>query len=44
MSTYCEHREELLIDLLYEEGDPQELAETRAHLATCGDCRQEYEI
>ena len=44
MSTLCEQREELLINLLYEEGDPHELAEARAHLATCGDCRQEYEI
>lgn len=44
MSSVCERREELLISLLYDEGDPQELAEVRAHLATCGQCRQEYEV
>jgi hypothetical protein len=44
MSALCERREELLINLLYEEGDPQELAEARTHLATCGDCRKEYEM
>lgn len=43
MSSVCERRDQLLIGLLYEEGDPQELAEARAHLATCSDCRREYE-
>lgn len=43
MNSTCERREELLISLLYEEGDPQELAEARAHLASCSDCRLEYE-
>lgn len=43
MEAICERREELLISLLYDEGDPEELARTRAHLATCDECRQEYE-
>ncbi|MCK4771557.1 MAG: zf-HC2 domain-containing protein [Candidatus Latescibacteria bacterium] len=43
MSSVCERRDQLLTGLLYEEGDPQELAEARAHLATCSDCRREYE-
>jgi hypothetical protein len=32
-----------LVALLYEDGDPADLADTRAHLATCGDCREEFE-
>ncbi len=44
MSTLCERREELLINLLYEEGDPHELAGVRTHLATCENCRREYGI
>lgn|GEM_PF-1606112 len=44
MSSVCERREEMLVGLLYEEGDERELAEARAHLAACSDCRKEYEI
>lgn len=46
MSGDCEYREtreERLVSLLYEDGDPAELAETRAHLATCAECRQELD-
>jgi hypothetical protein len=43
MSTMCEHRDEMLVALLYDEGDPAELAAARAHLAECADCRREYE-
>ena len=46
MSADCENREnreERLVSLLYEDGDPSELAEIRAHLATCATCREEFE-
>jgi len=43
MDSLCERREEIVISLLYDEGDPRELAEARAHLAACAECRQEYE-
>ena len=43
MDSLCERREEMLVSLLYDEGDPQELAEARAHIAACVECRQEYE-
>lgn len=43
MDSMCERREELVAALLYDEGDPRELAEARAHIAACADCRQEYE-
>lgn len=46
MSGDCgnrENREERLVSLLYEDGDPAELAEIRAHLATCASCREELE-
>lgn len=40
---YSENRGERLVSLLYEDGDPAELAEMRAHLATCAACREELE-
>jgi hypothetical protein len=46
MSGDCgnrESREERLVSLLYEDGDPAELAEIRAHLAMCASCREELE-
>lgn len=43
MSGECAGREERLVALLYDEGDPAELAETRAHLAACEACRTEFE-
>jgi len=43
MDSLCEKREEIVVSLLYEEGDPGDLAEARAHLAACAECRQEYE-
>lgn len=43
MSAECAGREERLVALLYDDGDPHELAETRAHLATCEACRTEFE-
>jgi hypothetical protein len=43
MSGECANREERLVSLLYEDGDPAELAEIRAHLATCAACRDEFE-
>ncbi len=43
MNGECANREERLISLLYEDGDPEELAEIRAHLATCTACREEFE-
>ncbi len=43
MNATCENREEMLISLLYEDGDPTELAAARAHLAECAECRQAYE-
>jgi len=39
----CEYGEEQLAGLLYEDGDDAELAQTRAHLAECTDCRAELE-
>jgi hypothetical protein len=38
-----ENREERLVSLLYDDGDPAELARTRAHLARCPACREELE-
>jgi hypothetical protein len=43
MNGGCAGREEQLVALLYEDGDSAELAETRAHLATCAGCRAEFE-
>lgn len=43
MNSMCERREELLISLIYDEGDPAELALARSHLASCEGCRREYE-
>ncbi len=43
MNGECGDREQRLVSLLYEDGDPDELAEIRAHLATCSACREEYE-
>ena len=43
MDSQCERREEIVVSLLYDEGDPRELAEARAHIAACAECRQEYE-
>ena len=43
MSGDCGNREERLVSLLYEDGDPAYLAEIRAHLATCSACREEFE-
>ena len=43
MDSMCEWREELVVSLLYDEGDPGELAEARAHIADCEECRREYE-
>jgi hypothetical protein len=43
MSGACGNREERLVALLYEDGDPSELAEIRAHVATCAACREELE-
>ncbi len=43
MDSLCERREEIVVSLLYDEGDPRELAEARAHIAACAECRQEYE-
>ena len=43
MDSLCERREELVVSLLYDEGDPRELAEARAHIADCEECRREYE-
>jgi len=41
MSGECGNREERLVSLLYDDGDPSELAEIRAHVATCAACREE---
>jgi anti-sigma factor RsiW len=43
MSGGCAGSEERLVALLYDDGDAAELAQTRAHLATCAPCRQEFE-
>jgi hypothetical protein len=43
MSGDCGNREERLVSLLYEDGDPADLAEIRAHLARCPACREEFE-
>jgi hypothetical protein len=43
MSGDCGNREERLVSLLYEDGDPSELAEIRTHLAECASCRGELE-
>lgn len=43
MNSMCERREELLISLIYDEGDAAELAQVRSHLASCEECRHEYE-
>lgn len=43
MSGDCGNREERLVSLLYEDGDPTELEEIRAHLTTCAACREEFE-
>jgi hypothetical protein len=43
MSGDCGNREERLVSLLYEDGDPADLAEARAHLTTCSACREEFE-
>ncbi len=43
MSDACGNREERLVSLLYEDGDPSYLAEIRAHVATCASCRGELE-
>jgi hypothetical protein len=43
MSGDCGNREERLVSLLYDDGDPSELAEIRAHLETCPSCREEFE-
>ncbi len=43
MNRDCGNREERLASLLYEEGDVDELAGIRAHLATCAECRAEFE-
>jgi len=43
MNSPCENREEMLVALLYEDGDEAELAAARAHLAECAECRREYE-
>jgi hypothetical protein len=42
-NSACNYGEEQLAALLYEDGDPAELAQTRAHLAECADCRAELE-
>ena len=43
MSEACSYGEERLASLLYEDGDTDEIMEIRAHLATCADCRAEFE-
>jgi hypothetical protein len=43
MSGDCGKREERLVSLLYEDGEPAELADIRAHLETCETCREEFE-
>ena len=43
MSGDCGNREERLVSLLYEDGEPAELADIRAHLETCATCREEFE-
>jgi len=43
MSDECGNREERLVSLLYEDGDPSDLADIRAHIATCAACREEFE-
>lgn len=43
MNGECAHRDERLVSLLYDDGDPEELAEIRAHLATCASCRDELQ-
>ena len=42
-SSACGYGDEQLAGLLYEDGDEAELAQTRAHLAECADCRAELE-
>ena len=42
-SSACDYGEEQLASLLYEDGDSTEMAQTRAHLAECADCRAELE-
>ncbi len=42
-NSACNYGEEQLASLLYEDGDPAEMAQTRAHLAECADCRAELE-
>jgi len=42
-NSACNYGEEQLASLLYEDGDPAEMAQTRAHLAECTDCRAELE-
>jgi hypothetical protein len=43
MNNACSYGEERLASLLYEDGDEGEMMEMRAHLATCADCRAEFE-
>ncbi len=43
MNGDCGNREERLVSLLYEDGDPSELADIRAHLGTCATCREEFD-
>jgi len=43
MNDACKYGEEQLVSLLYEDGDPDELLELRAHLAKCAGCRAELE-
>lgn len=42
-NSACGYGDEQLAGLLYEDGDEAELAQTRAHLAECADCRAELE-
>ena len=42
-NSACNYGEEQLASLLYDDGDPAEMAQTRAHLAECADCRAELE-
>jgi len=42
-NSTCNYGEEQLASLLYDDGDPAEMAQTRAHLAECADCRAELE-
>jgi hypothetical protein len=39
----CGYGDKQLASLLYDDGDPAELAQTRAHLAECAGCRAELE-